>query len=285
MTTNLHIERRDDDLDAQELELISQYICHEMSAADEQRFERKLADDQGFFDRVMPLLNVWYDTDAWPIERVVVPVEPVTEPFQRANRFRMLWMGGTGSILAAAGIVFAMVMRSGVATIESPPLFADRDDPRPAQVTAPQTTPVTVPHKAPVTPTRVIAQSDNTFRGAKRTLDSATTRMVAANTDSAAQRVLAELDRLSDPTAQFTPAIVVVVVPAQPVSPSVPFTVLVLADTLDVSTKQQINDLLHPHDGPTVVGEPSPGDQSWWRRLLGKLRGKRKPVPWRGIYP
>jgi hypothetical protein len=274
------MEMTDDDL-----ELVAQYIAHEMTPAAEHAFERKLTDDAQFHARVFPFLDVWYDTEVWPTEPVAEPLEPVrpvtpVTPINRVTRIRFWWMGGTGSLLTAAGIAFAMVMRSGIAPVASP-LVTHRDDPR-SPVTGVQTTPVTAAHKAPETLTHVVAQSDKTFRAAKRALDSATTKMVAASTDSTAQRVLAEVDRLGEPEVQFTPPQVGVVAGAQPIAPKVPFQVLVLADTEGVSTKQQINDLLHPQGAPTNVGDPA-GNQSWWRRLFGKLRGGKKTVPLRGI--
>src|SRR5258708_26434650 len=101
MMHNLKLEPRGDDLDAVELELISQYICHEMTPAEEQAFERRLADDEGFYDRVFPLLDVWYDTDVWPIEAAVV--EPAVRPVATIGRGWTRWAGKTSTRVGAAG--------------------------------------------------------------------------------------------------------------------------------------------------------------------------------------
>ena len=194
MTRN-HMElTHADDLDAEELELISQYVAHEMSAAEEQRFERRLADDERFFDRVMPLLDVWYDTDVWPIEPTVVPM---SAPAKRATRVWLGLVGGSGVVATAAGIAFTMVMRSGGVPPVQLPIAADRDAP-------PQVPPVVA--KAPV-----VAEHTPTLRGSQRTLDSAIQRAVAAAIDTAGLRLVAELDRKGLPEVQFAPPQVTVV--------------------------------------------------------------------------
>src|SRR5258708_32362041 len=110
MMHNLKLEPRGDDLDAVELELISQYICHEMTPAEEQAFERRLADDEGFYDRVFPLLDAWYDTDSWPIEAAVV--EPAVRPVATIGRGWTRRAGKTSTPVAAAGSVGAAGLRA-----------------------------------------------------------------------------------------------------------------------------------------------------------------------------
>lgn len=245
MTRN-HMElTHADDLDAEELELISQYVAHEMSAAEEQRFERRLADDERFFDRVMPLLDVWYDTDVWPIEPTVVPM---SAPAKRATRVWLGLVGGSGVVATAAGIAFTMVMRSGGVPPVQLPIAADRDAP-------PQVPPVVV--KAPVV-APVVAEHTPTFRGSQRTLDSAIQRAVAAAIDTAGLRLVAELDRKGLPEVQFAPPQVTVVA-AWPASPKMAVRILVMVDS--AGSKK---------DGPTNVG-----NRGWLGRVIDRI--KRRP--------
>lgn len=255
MTHSLHLERRDDDLDAQELELISQYVCHEMSAAEEQRFERRLADDQEFFDRVMPLLNLWYDTDAWPIE----PVELVSVPVAKATQVWTGRMTKTGLWIAtAAGIAFMMLQQIGGGTPVQLPMVAHHD--------APHTSPTTAP-------TTVVAENIPTFNSVKHTLDSTIQKAVAMNTDTAGLRMVDEIDQLGLPRMQFTaPAIRVAA--ARPISPKVPVRILVMVDSPGVSKTQAINDPLHPKGTVTDAD-----DRGWLQSIIDRIKGRPRPKP------
>lgn len=44
----------------EELEQFTNYVCGNLSPAEEQAFDDRLADDDAFFDRMVPMLKVWY---------------------------------------------------------------------------------------------------------------------------------------------------------------------------------------------------------------------------------
>jgi hypothetical protein len=43
-----------------ELRQLTKYICGSMSDTDAQAFDDRLADDDAFFDRIAPMLKIWY---------------------------------------------------------------------------------------------------------------------------------------------------------------------------------------------------------------------------------
>lgn len=189
MTRNseMELERRDDGLNAEELELISQYICHEMSPAAEQAFERRLVDDAEFHERVMPLLDVWYSdelTSALAAEPAPEPVVVTRRPSGKTVRRTWVRWAGVGSgLAAAAGIAFAMLQQVvGAGPTPSPILVGGGPD-----------EPTHAPAVAVLVPPVRVAKRDVTIRGTQRQFDSAVARIVVANNDSTAARVIGEL--------------------------------------------------------------------------------------------
>src|SRR5258708_13700714 len=194
MMHNLKLEPRGDDLDAVELELISQYICHEMTPAEEQAFERRLADDEGFYDRVFPLLDAWYDTDSWPVEAAVV--EPAVRPVGTSGGGWTRWAGKTSTRVAAAGIVGAAILRAALTIgVGSEALVAHKDGPVPPAATE----------------STVIAVSHNPRGRVKHRIEPSTVKAVATpKIDTAAERlvgerVLAQLALAAEADAGSTP--------------------------------------------------------------------------------
>lgn len=238
MNTHMEVEHRQPD--DQEMELIAQYLSHEMTPAEEQRFERNLGDDGEFFDRAMPILN------AWCVAGELV-TEPVIEPIPlHVRKFARSWTARAGGLLAAAAIVVMMVMQRVGSVSAPPPIFPARGN---------------EPHAMPSV---VIGQAPGKHAKAPVTAEVATARI-----DTVAERVLAELARAPQPAVQVTPSRVATIAQGG-VKAAPPVSVWVA--TLPNGKEWGVD------TDPLKPANPIKGE-SWWRRLLNRLpKIHRKPA-------
>jgi hypothetical protein len=263
--THMEVDRRDDNFEAQELELISQYVCHEMSPAEEQAFERRLTDDGAFFDRAMPILNTWYSdelTDALAAAPAPVPVVVTRRAsVEKVLGTRGRWVGLGGALATAAGIAFAMLQQVAVVAPTPSPILTSRTPDKPDTPAVAVTHPVRAP------------KHDATIRSAQRQLDALMARVVAANNDTTAARVIGEPARSGPTDPLFASSRVA------PVEDSVHLTVSPMpvpvlgpepAPIDSAKPGTIITDPLHP-DTPADGATKGGGLAGWLRGLIGKV--------------
>ena len=161
--------------DAAELSRLADYVSGAMSAAEAEQFENELRSDREFFERMEPLLDVFYSRE--PLPEIQAEIDAMREEVatikeQRAARAQ-LWKHLSAAaasffsikalgVLATAGIVVAIAWPTPSRTDDAPNRFFVHHAPRPerTQVAA---VPKTRPHRrSPVTaqqPTEVATTS------------------------------------------------------------------------------------------------------------------------------
>jgi hypothetical protein len=103
--------------DDSELELLSEYCGGSMTEEQMQAFERRLAEDEAFFDRVAPFLKIWYSRK--PLVTVVsapqhLPAVATVEHAGAPAPRRTVWRrpqtyGRLATLVAAAAVAFVAV--------------------------------------------------------------------------------------------------------------------------------------------------------------------------------
>jgi hypothetical protein len=115
MTLQLYVDEHPGLPDDQELMLITDYLCRNLSSEQVEGFEERLAEDEAFFDRVSPFLDAWCAPGLTPTE-IATREEMRAEGFfdrKPRRRLQVTRFHVYGGVAAAAGLAFLMLTQIG----------------------------------------------------------------------------------------------------------------------------------------------------------------------------